>query len=241
MLEDERVSQQWFVARDGVTGRPRTWEQVMTSAQIGDIAADDLIWAEGDSMSKPAGEIPGLVPEIVAMSEAWLVKGAGDPQHPARRVFNRHGRLVLHSDRLLFVAVGDTILLDLPLAELHSVSPAETGTALEVWHGATRHRFLIPGSAELIVVGLTPEGPVTTALFASQAAAAVRVVRLTRIIVQEWVTLLTPMVALEPPPDVRVRPPRRGLAYATVFGFKLVVLLLAVAVICIAPIMLLAG
>lgn len=235
------MSDKWLVARDGVTGSPRTWEQVVVAAKVGDIVADDLVWTEGDSTSRPAGKVPGLVPEIVAVSEAWLVRGRGDPQHPAKRIFNRHGRLVLHSDRLLFVAVGDDILLDLPLAEVHSVSPAETGTALEVWHGETRHRFLIPGSAQMVVTGPMPDGLIGTVMYAEQAAAAMRIVRLSRIIVQEWVALLTPMVAPQPPAGVQVRPPRRGLAYAAVFGFKLVLLLVGVVVICVVPMLLLAG
>lgn len=231
----------WYVARNGVTSAPRTWEQVVAAAQVGEIAADDLLWSEGDSTSRAAGDVPGLVTDIVARSGAWLMSGRGDPQQPARRVLNRRGRLVLLADRLRFVAGGNRILLDLPLAELHSVAPAEAGEALEVWHGPTRHRFLIPGSAEMIVPGLIPSGPISTALFASNAAALGRVVRLNRMIVQQWVALLTPMVAVAPPPGVRVRPPRRGLTYVVLMVFKGLLLLLAVATICLAPILMLAG
>lgn len=63
----------------------------------------------------------------------------------------RYGTVRLAGGRLSFTEADGTVRFDVPVAECHSLARAELGTAFEVWHGSTRHRVVMTGSAPAVV------------------------------------------------------------------------------------------
>lgn len=56
----------------------------------------------------------------------------------------RPGTLRVTAERLTFTETGGEVLIDAPLSDLHSVHLAEMDTAVDLWHGSTRHRLVVP-------------------------------------------------------------------------------------------------
>ena len=129
--------------------------------------------------------------------------------------WNQHpGVLRLADGRLSFVETDGKVRFDVPVAECHSLAEAELGTALAVWHGATRHRVVVTGSSQpaslpSMVVG---EGALGTALGAGAVAQNLDLHHQMTGGVDAWMALLGPLVAPAPPPGVRAASRRAGCA-----------------------------
>jgi len=120
------------------------------------------------------------------------------------------------------------VLFDAPVDEVHSLAPSSWGTGFHLWHGATRHRFMVYHPVVPVTVG--------TGLVADLAEGVGTIGRslashaLSQREVASWQDTLAPVIAPHPPSGVRVHPPlsKRGYALAVV-AFVLTTTLLVIA------------
>ena len=56
----------WYYAKDGQQNGPVTTEEITRLVATGTITAKDLVWRDGMTDWKPAGELPELAPKPAA-------------------------------------------------------------------------------------------------------------------------------------------------------------------------------
>ena len=127
----------------------------------------------------------------------------------------RAGTMRLADGRLRYTRrFRGRVVFDAPIGEFHSLAPSSWGTGFHLWHGATRHRFMVyhPVVPVTVGTGLVADLAEGVGTFSQSLASHAR----SQAEVQSWQDALAPMIALHAPPDVRVRPPlsKRGYALA---------------------------
>jgi hypothetical protein len=130
------------------------------------------------------------VPSTTVSSHAYLL-----PPIPLTMAM-KPGQLQLARGRLTFTS-GHDVLLDAPVAELHSVSTAVMG--LHVWHGTKRYRFAL-GRRD--ARALTPKADGSALRTPDQLDDAAG----PAIVARAWADALEPVVGA-PPSGLRVRAP----------------------------------
>ena len=127
----------------------------------------------------------------------------------------RSGTMRLADGRLRYTRrFRRRVVFDAPVGEFHSLAASSWGTGFHLWHGTTRHRFMVyhpvvpvtigTGLVADVAEGLRTIGPGLASHARSQRD------------VESWQAALAPVISPHPPPDVRVRPPlsKRGYALA---------------------------
>ncbi len=140
-------------------------------------------------------------------------------------LFSVSGRLCDDGERLTFRGgLRDRLLLDAPVAELHSVA-AMGSMGLHVWHGEDRYRFTLgsPSAGSVTTGSDVADGVGAVA----RLPAAAREDRRNRGAAATWLARLQTRAG-EPPPGLRVRPPWPGWMWWVGILGAVVVLLAAI-------------
>ncbi len=209
----------------------RYWEGDGWSDAVADAgtAATDPI--EGDALEPVAPPDPTASEFPCAESPGGYRVGPCDPGIPLFTMLAQpSGTLQLAFGRLRFTTTGGRVVFDLPLAELHSLGVGELGTAIDVWHGDTRHRVSLAGPPEFMVPSAAGADPIIGAV---GVTSGVTQTRREKEKARAWRDLLEPYVAADPPPGVKVRRPMGNAAYVVSASL---LILLATAAICAATI-----
>ena len=106
------------------------------------------------------------------------------------------GQLQLARGRLTFVSDND-VLLDAPVADLHSPSVAVMG--LHIWHGRKRYRFALGRRDARALTPRSDGSTLRTPDHLDDAAGPAAVA-------EEWMEVLAPIVGMAPP-GLRIRAP----------------------------------
>jgi hypothetical protein len=122
------------------------------------------------------------------------------------------GCLRLEAGRLTFrTSFRERQIFDIPANEIHSVAPMAT-LGFHCWHGSTRYRFAL-GTAAPVTHLHTGSDIADIAGRAAQLPAAFAHDAEMKVERKAWVDLLSEH-ACQPPPEVRVRKPWPGWAWA---------------------------
>jgi hypothetical protein len=142
----------------------------------------------------------------------------------------RSGTMRLADGRLRYTRrFRRRVVFDAPVGEFHSFARSSLGTGFHLWHGGTRHRFVVyhpvvPVTAGAGLAADLVEGVSTVRQGLAAQARSQRDV-------ESWEQALVPVIAAAPPPGVRVRPPfsRRGYILAALaFAISTTLLLMAI-------------
>ena len=115
-----------------------------------------------------------------------------------------------------------------PVDEFHSLARSSWGTGFHLWHGATRHRFMVhhPVVPVTVGTGLVADLAEGVSTIGPSLASHVR----SQQEVASWHDALSPVIAAHPPAGVRVRPPLSTRGYAlAVLAFVVATTLLVIA------------
>ncbi len=111
------------------------------------------------------------------------------------------GRLRLAGGRLTFTKSKGGVIVDLPVAELHSVSASSIG--LVVWHGTRRYRFAVgPGNT-----AIHGTGAIGGALAIAQLPDEIKAYRTGVAMIAAWVDAIKAQAHGVPPDGLKIHKP----------------------------------
>ena len=142
----------------------------------------------------------------------------------------RSGTMRLADGRLTYTRERkQRIEFDAPVSEFHSFARSSWGTGFHLWHGATRHRFSLYHPVPPVELG--PEVPDWVEDI-NQFSGSLKMQAMSRAEVDRWHDALVPMIAPQPLPGLRVRPPLSRAGFlAAALGFAVSVTLLVAAIV----------
>jgi hypothetical protein len=124
----------------------------------------------------------------------------------------RSGTLRLAGGRLTYTRKRKRrVVFDAPVGEFHSFARAYRGTGFHLWHGSTRHRFLV--YRPVLGVELGPSLAAEAIEGFDRMRKGLAQEALSRAEVDGWHDALVPHIAASAPPDVAVRRPLRGARF----------------------------
>jgi hypothetical protein len=142
----------------------------------------------------------------------------------------RSGTMRLADGRLTYTRQRkQRVEFDAPVGEFHSFARSSWGAGFHLWHGATRHRFSLYHPVPPVELG--PEVPDWVEDI-NHFSGSLTMQAISRAEVDRWHDALVPMIAPQPPPGVRVRPPlsRAGFVAASL-SFAVSVTLVVAAIV----------
>ena len=111
------------------------------------------------------------------------------------------GRLLLSGGRLTFTKSKGAVIVDLPVAELHSVSASSIG--LIVWHGTRRFRFAVgPGNT-----AIHGTGAVGGVLAIAQLPGEIKAYKTGVAMIAAWVDAIKAQAHGVPPDGLKIHKP----------------------------------
>jgi hypothetical protein len=141
----------------------------------------------------------------------------------------RSGTMRLADGRLRYTRrFRRRVVFDAPVGEFHSFARSSMGTGFHLWHGTARHRFIVyhPVVPATVGTGLAADLAEGVSTVRQSLVAHARSQRE----VASWEDVLVPVIAPQPPPGVRVRPPysrRRYVLAALAFALTTTLLITA--------------